>query len=223
MGKSKNVKNMIKVYQRTYNGFQQNMSILVNDAGEAILVDPGCYDRAEEEDLKSFIEELGVTPVRLINTHFHLDHVLGNQFVASTYGLKVESHTEGEKVLAMAGPSAAMYGFNGYKPSPEMKVTHAHGDVISFGNTQLKVLFVPGHCPGHIALVSDADQFVIGGDVLFRGSIGRTDLPGGDFEILEQSIKNHMYALPDDYTVYCGHGPTTTIGFEKANNPFVRG
>jgi glyoxylase-like metal-dependent hydrolase (beta-lactamase superfamily II) len=213
---------MIQVYQKTYNPFQQNMSILVNQEREAIIVDPGCYDRNEEQDLLDFIEKHELKPIRLINTHFHLDHILGNQFVAEKFGLKVESHSEGIPVLEMAETSAKLYGFEGYKESPEMEVEWRHGDEIQFGSNTLRVLFVPGHCPGHIALVSDEDQFVIGGDVLFNGSIGRTDLPGGDYAILEKSIMNHFYTLPDAYKVYCGHGPSTTIGHEKRSNPFVR-
>lgn len=213
---------MIQVYQKTYNPFQQNMAILVNEEKEAIIIDPGCYDRNEEQDLLSFIHKKELLPIRLINTHFHLDHVLGNQFVAKEFGLKIESHIEGVPVLEMAETSAKLYGFDGYKDSPKMELAWKHGDEILFGSSSLRVLFVPGHCPGHIALVSDEDQFVIGGDVLFHGSIGRTDLPGGDYATLEKSIKEHFYTLPDSYKVYCGHGPSTTIGHEKKSNPFVR-
>jgi len=213
---------MIQVYQKTYNPFQQNMAILVNEQKEAIIIDPGCYDRNEEEDLAAFIDQHQLKPIRLINTHFHLDHILGNQFVAQQYGLKVESHAEGVPVLQMAETSAKLYGFDGYKPSPAMEATWEHGDEIEFGEHRLRILFAPGHCPGHIALVSDEDEFVIGGDVLFHGSIGRTDLPGGDYATLEKSVREQFYTLPDNYKVYCGHGPSTTIGHEKRTNPFVR-
>ena len=213
---------MIQVYQKTFNPFQQNMSILVNENKEAIIVDPGCYEASEERELLTFLDDHHFKPIRLINTHFHLDHVLGNQFVAQRYGLKVESHQEGVPVLQMAETSAKLYGFDGYKPSPEMEVTWGAGDEIEFGENRLRILFAPGHCPGHIALVSDEDEFVIGGDVLFHGSIGRTDLPGGDYATLEKSIREQFYTLPDNYKVYCGHGPSTTIGHEKRTNPFVR-
>lgn len=214
---------MIKVYKLTFNPFQENMYILADETNEAIIIDPGCYDAEEEQTLLRIIEQYNINPVRLVNTHFHIDHVLGNQFVAQKFGLAVESHAEGKVALERVETSASMYGFKGYKPSPEMTVTYEEGDEITFGNSSLRVLFVPGHCPGHIALVSDSDEFVIGGDVLFNGSIGRTDLPGGDYATLEKSIQEKMYKLPDNYTVYSGHGPETTIGKEKKSNPFVRG
>jgi len=212
---------MISVHSFTFNGFQENTFVLVDRENEALIIDPGCYDRGEQEQLRSFIEERELRPVRLVNTHFHLDHILGNAFVSRTYGLAVESHRAGLPVLEMADVSAQLYGFTGYEPSPTPQVFWEEGDIIPFGGG-LKVLFVPGHSPGHIALVSEEDGFVVGGDVLFNGSIGRTDLPGGSMPELERSIREKMYTLPDEYTVYCGHGPETTIGHEKRTNPFVR-
>jgi glyoxylase-like metal-dependent hydrolase (beta-lactamase superfamily II) len=199
------------------------MFILFDETKEAVIIDPGCFERFEKEELAQFIEKEKLKVVKLLNTHLHLDHIFGNQFVANTYNVKLESHKEGQLVWEMAGTTAKLYGFTGFEPSPKIEVFLEEGDTLSFGNTQLEVLYVPGHCPGHLAFVSHAHKFVIGGDVLFEGSIGRTDLPGGDYHLLEQSIRNKMYALPDDYTVYCGHGNPTTIGREKRSNAFVRG
>lgn len=213
---------MLKIQKFTFNPFQENTYVLYDDSQEAVIVDPGCYETFEEEELVAFIESKNLKPVKLINTHFHLDHILGNQFVANKYDLKVEGHKAGLPTYQMAEPSANMYGFGVYKPSPAPQVFWEEGDVISFGGQSLEVLFVPGHAPGHIALIHRESKSVINGDVLFAGSIGRTDLPGGDFDTLKKSIQEKMYKLPDDYKVYCGHGPETTIGTEKRTNAFVK-
>jgi glyoxylase-like metal-dependent hydrolase (beta-lactamase superfamily II) len=213
---------MLKIQKFTFNPFQENTYVLYDDSQEAVIVDPGCYETFEEEELTAFIESKNLKPVKLINTHFHLDHILGNQFVAKKYDLKVEGHKAGLPTYQIAEPSANMYGFGGYKPSPAPQVFWEEGDVISFGGQSLEVLFVPGHAPGHIALVHHESKSVINGDVLFAGGIGRTDLPGGDFDTLVKSIQQKMYKLPDDYKVYCGHGPETTIGTEKQTNAFVK-
>lgn len=214
---------MISIQTFTFNAFQENMFILFDESKEAVIIDPGCFERFEKEELARFIEKENLNVVKLLNTHLHLDHIFGNQFVANTYKVKLESHKEGQVVWQMAETTANLYGFTGFESSPEIEVFLEEGDKVCFGNTQLDVLYVPGHCPGHLAFVSHRNKFVIGGDVLFEGSIGRTDLPGGDYNLLEQSIRTKMYTLPDDYTVYCGHGNPTTIGREKRSNAFVRG
>ena len=168
------------------------------------------------------IESNNLTPVKLINTHCHIDHVLGNKFVSDKYNLPLISH-EGEKeVLAMQPKVSSMYGIP-YDPSPEITETLADGDVVKFGNTELTVLFTPGHSPASISFYCKEAGIVIGGDVLFQGSIGRTDLPGGNFDTLANSIRTKFYTLPDETVVFCGHGPSTTVGEEKKNNPFVKG
>lgn len=213
----------MNIHYFTFNPFQENTYVLYDDTHECIIVDPGCYEPHEEKALKRFIEENGLKPQKLVLTHFHLDHIMGNYFVAKRWGIDLMGHRKGLPTLKMDKTSASMYGFNAYQPSPEPAEFIEHGAIFSFGSTELEVRFVPGHSPGHIALIHHESKSVIGGDVLFQGSIGRTDLPGGDYATLEQSIKEQLYTLPDDYRVYPGHGPATTIGNEKQFNAFVRG
>ncbi len=206
----------------TFNPFQENMYVLWDKSKECVIIDPGCCNHTEEQALVAFIEKKDLKPVRLLNTHCHLDHILGNAFVAEKWGLELEMHRKDLPTLAIGEASAKMYQIP-YMKSPEPAVFLEEGDKITFGHSTLDVLFVPGHAPGHIAFVSHSDKLVIGGDVLFRGSIGRTDLPGGNYEVLEKSIREKLYALEDNYTVVSGHGPSTTIGDEKRSNAFVRG
>lgn len=215
---------MINVHKFTFNGFQENTYLLVDtDTNEAVVVDPGCYDINEKHDLEDFIASNKLKLVRLLNTHCHLDHIFGNQFIQKNWNLALETHEKELETLQLAKHSATIYGFPGYEESPLPTQFLDEQDQIKFGRVILDIIFVPGHAPGHIAFINHADKFVIGGDVLFHGSIGRTDLPGGDFDTLVSSIKNKFYTLPDDYIIYSGHGPETTIGYEKATNPFVKG
>ena len=213
---------MIRIRKFVFNPFQENTYILFDDTKECIIIDPGCFENFEKEQLTDFVKENELNPVKLINTHCHIDHVLGNAFVAKKWNLNLEMHKADLSILLSVSNYAHLYGLEAYEISPEPKRFLDEGDTITFGNSELNILFVPGHAPGHLAFVSHKQKFVIGGDVLFNGSIGRTDLPGGSFEILEKSIKEKMYKLDDDYTVYCGHGPETTIGQEKRTNPFVK-
>ena len=209
----------IKVF--TFNALQENTYVLYDETKECVIIDPGCYDKEEKEELKSFITAHSLKPVKLLNTHCHIDHVLGNVFVANTYELKVETSRIEENQLRSVKLYAPMYGFHMYEES-EVGIYIEEGDILSFGNTKLEILSVPGHSPGHIAFLNSEQKFCIAGDVLFRGSIGRADLPGGDFKQLEKSIKTKLYTLPEDVTVYPGHGPKTDIGYEKGSNPYVR-
>ncbi|AKD02437.1 MBL fold metallo-hydrolase [Pontibacter korlensis] len=211
----------MKVTCLTFNPFQENTYLLHDDSKECVIVDPGCYERREQDQLKKYIEDNGLKVVRLLNTHCHIDHVLGNKFVADTYGVGLEIHQEDEQVLRAVPTYASNYGFPQYAeqlPASYLK----EGDTVKFGNTALEVIFAPGHAPGHVVFYNKTDRTVIGGDVLFQGSIGRTDLPGGDFDTLIQSIRTKLFTLPDEVTVYPGHGPETTIGYEKKYNPFLR-
>ncbi len=206
----------------TFNPFRENTYILYDTTGECIIIDPGCHTESEQNQLTSFIEAKDLRPVRLINTHCHIDHVLGNRFVSERYDLPVGAH-RGEKVVLDLQPQVSeMYAIP-YRTSPDISVFYEDGDTVSFGETTLTVFYTPGHSPASISLYSDKGGFVIVGDVLFDGSIGRTDLPGGDFDTLARSIKTKLYNLPDDTKVLCGHGPSTTLGKEKKSNPFVRG
>jgi hydroxyacylglutathione hydrolase len=210
---------MIKVHKLTYNPFQENTYILSDETNEAVIIDPGCYERAEQNHLVQYIEANNLKPVMLINTHCHIDHVLGNAFVANTYNLPLGIHKEDLVTLNSIPNYAHVYGFEGYQLSPDPAYFLEEGQEIKFGNSSLKIIFGPGHAPGHVAFFSAADKFVINGDILFSGSFGRVDLPGGNFQTLKKTILEKMFALPDDTIVYCGHGPETKIGIEKKTNP----
>lgn len=212
---------MAQVAQMTFNPFQENTYLVYDETGECLIFDPGCSNAAEESALKAKIEALSLTPVRLINTHCHLDHVFGNKFVADTYNLGLEIHEKELSVLEAVPMVCEMYGIPKPAPSPAPARFLNEGDYIEFGNTKLRMLFTPGHSPGSLTFYCEADQFMIAGDVLFYGSIGRTDLPGGDHQTLIDSIKNELLPLGDDIIVYSGHGPKTQIGFERKNNPFL--
>ncbi|WP_347159642.1 MBL fold metallo-hydrolase [Pontibacter chitinilyticus] len=205
----------------TFNAFQENTYLLHDDTRECVVIDPGCYTSEERQQLKKYVEDNNLNVVRLLNTHCHIDHVLGNQFVASTYNIGLEIHQQDEQVLRAVPTYAGAYGFPQYSEQLPEKYLQ-EGDVVQFGNTQLQVLLTPGHAPGHVVFYNEPEKIIIGGDVLFRQSIGRTDLPGGDFDTLIQSIKTKLFTLPDEVTVYPGHGPETTIGYEKQHNPFLR-
>ncbi len=212
---------MISIQPFTFNQFQENTFVLFDETKEAIIIDPGCYSPQEEEVLKSFIKQNALKVVRLINTHCHIDHVLGNKFVKDTYNVKLEAHKIESEQLNQVPLYAPSYGFVGYKAATVDVFIDENTD-ITFGNSTLKTLFVPGHSPGHLAFYSAEQKFCINGDVLFFQSIGRTDLPGGDMDTLKNSIQNVMYKLPDDTKIYCGHGNPTMIAFEKKNNQFIR-
>ena len=214
---------MIKIHAFTFSPFMENTYILSDETGECVVIDPGCYESNEKKQLADFIVEEELKPVRLLNTHCHIDHVFGNAFVSRTYGLKPEMHKKDLPTLQMVGPSAQLYGLQGTELSPEPGNFLDENDTVEFGNSSLEILFVPGHAPGHIAFLNREQDFVIAGDVLFREGIGRTDLPGGSMDVLMETIRDQMYTLPDSTTVYSGHGPETTIGHEKQHNPFIRG
>jgi glyoxylase-like metal-dependent hydrolase (beta-lactamase superfamily II) len=211
---------MIQVKVFTFNALQENTIVLYDETKTCVIIDPGCYEKEEEEELANFIDNNQLTVVHLLNTHCHIDHILGNYFVKKKYNVKLHLHRLDQPVLKAAKVYAPHYGIFQYQET-EADEFLEEGQEISFGNHKLKILFVPGHAPGHVAFYNAKDKFVIGGDVLFYNSIGRTDLPGGSFETLVKSIRTQMYTLPDDVTVYPGHGPHTTIGFEKKTNPFV--
>ena len=210
---------MISIKTLVFNPFAENTFLVHDETKECIIVDPGCYTAEEQDHLIGVIEREGLKPVQLVNTHCHIDHVLGNVFVKETYGLPL-AIPEGDKETLAAVPTyAATYGFPDYKHIDADEYIKAD-ETISFGNSELKAVFVPGHTKGHIALVNTQSRICVGGDVLFDGSIGRTDLPGGDFDTLIKSIHEQLFSLPEDTVVYPGHGPTTTIGHEKKTNPF---
>jgi glyoxylase-like metal-dependent hydrolase (beta-lactamase superfamily II) len=212
---------MINIQSFTFNPVQENTYVLYNDKDACCIIDPGCYFGNERHSLQEFIEERKLTPRFLLNTHCHLDHVFGNKFIHDTYDLILHLHEKEKPVLDFAPTSGLSWGmpFENYRGE---LIFLREGDIVKLDDDELKVLFTPGHSPGSICFYCEAQKFVIGGDVLFRQSIGRTDLPGGDFDTLINSIRNKLFVLPDDVIVYSGHGEPATIGFEKENNPFLK-
>lgn len=210
---------MISVKTFVFNQFAENTYILYDDSGECAIIDPGCYGSEEEKELVEFIEHESLRPVLLLNTHCHIDHVLGNKFIKEHYNLALQI-PEHDKTTYDAVPTyAGVYGFPGYEHTPEDRLIKEN-EIINFGHSTLKSVFLPGHTIGHQAFINVEANICLAGDVLFDGSIGRTDLPGGDFDTLINSIQKTLFAYPDEMTVYPGHGPTTTIGREKKTNPF---
>lgn len=211
---------MIQVQHFVFNDFMENTYILWDESGECVIIDPGCYTESERNDLEQFISGNQLKPGLLLNTHCHIDHVFGNKWVKETYGIEFLTHKKEVVVLNTLESVGKMYGiFTPPSPAPDRFLEE--GDEVGFGTSSLAVLFTPGHSPGSISFYSAADKFVIGGDVLFQSSIGRTDLPGGSYQVLMESIFNKLMVLPDDTIVFNGHGPSTTIGEERRNNPFV--
>ncbi|MDQ3048047.1 MAG: MBL fold metallo-hydrolase [Bacteroidota bacterium] len=212
---------MISIQTFTFNPFQENTYILYDESRECVIIDPGCYDDAERAELSGFIDGHGLRPVKLINTHCHLDHVFGNGYVAKTYQLELEMNELDLRILHAYPATLNLYNLNG-QPSPEPGHFLNEGDLVKFGHSTLEILLTPGHSPGSITFYNKEEKFMIAGDVLFNGSIGRSDLPGGNHETLISSIKNKLLPLGDDFKVYSGHGPMTTIGAEKKSNPFLQ-
>lgn len=211
---------MIHIKAFTFSPISENTYVLYNNEGKAIIIDPGCYFPNEQETLKNFLTDNSLTPVYLLNTHCHLDHVFGNKWVHETYGLEPHLHPNEEAMLALAPVSGERWGlpFQNYA-GPLLFLND--GDTVLLGETEIQVILAPGHSPGSICFYIPSQGDLIGGDVLFRGSIGRTDLPGGDSETLLNSIREKLWVLPDETVVYSGHGIKTTIGYEKRNNPFL--
>jgi glyoxylase-like metal-dependent hydrolase (beta-lactamase superfamily II) len=213
---------MFTVKAFTFSPVQENTYLLFNEQGHALIIDPGCYFEEERDELSTFLKQNNLKPQFLLNTHCHLDHVFGNKWIHETFGLLLHIHPNEKQVLDFAPASGLMWSlpFDNYNAEINyLKVV----EEIKLDEDRLKVLFAPGHSPGHVCFYCEAQGFVIGGDVLFRQSIGRTDLPGGNHETLINSIQTQIFTLPDETIVYSGHGPSTTIGYEKKHNPFLAG
>ncbi len=212
---------MLHIKAFTFNPVQENTYLIYNDRGDCCIIDPGCYFSSEETALKDFVKENGLKPVLLLNTHCHLDHIFGNRFVQREWNLTLHLHRDEKQLLDLGPTQGQMWNLPFDDYDGELKYI-GEGDVIKLGDEKLQILLTPGHSPGHLCFYNAEYKFVIGGDVLFNGSIGRTDLPGGDFSTLERSIQTKLYSLPADVVVYPGHGDSTTIGEEMKTNPFVK-
>ena len=212
---------MLKVIAFTFNPFQENTYLIVNDKKECWIVDPGMYGADEERKLIDYIESNQLTPKMIINTHAHIDHILGVDTLKQKYKIEFGMHVLDEPVLKNGTGSAMMFGLQmGANPVADFYISE--NETLKLGDDEIEVRFAPGHSPGSIVFYSKDNSWLIGGDVLFEGSIGRTDLPGGNYATLEKSIREQLYTLPDETIVYSGHGAKTTIGQEKRTNPFVR-
>ncbi|TVT40603.1 MBL fold metallo-hydrolase [Hymenobacter setariae] len=213
---------MLRIVSFTFNGFAENTYLLIDEATRATaIVDPGAYSRAEQDTLRNYVAAHQLDVKLLLNTHAHIDHVLGNAFVLNTYpGIPFLLHALDLPTLRAVATYAGPYGFANYEPAEPTGELVA-GQVIKLGESELSVRFAPGHAPGHVVFYDEASGQLVGGDVLFKSSIGRTDLPGGDHNTLLKSIKEELLTLPDATVVYPGHGPTTTIGAERRSNPFL--
>lgn len=199
--------------------FQENTYVVHDDTGSGAIFDPGCYDRSEQEELLQYIENQNISIDKIINTHCHIDHVLGNDFAKRQFQAPLYIPALEKPVYRSVQVYAASYGFPQYREA-EVDGYLSEEDELVIGETSWKILFVPGHSPGHLAFFQEEAKVCLGGDVLFNGSIGRTDLPGGDYQTLINSIHQQIFSLGDDVTVYSGHGPSTTVGHEKQTNPF---
>lgn len=210
---------MINIQSFVFNPFMENTFVLHDETKECVIIDPGCYEPEEKLEIEEYIKDLDLKVKALLNTHCHIDHVLGNSFIKEKYNVALYLHPKDVQTLKAVKIYASNYGFPLYQ---EATADHfvEEGDTIKFGSSILEIVFVPGHAPGHIAFYNMEENICIGGDVLFRESIGRTDLPGGDYDTLISSIQNKFFPLGDDMRVYPGHGPETIIGYEKLNNPF---
>lgn len=211
---------MITIEQFSFNPYQENTYILHDETGECVIIDPGMYEADEQNAFVKRIKELQLKPVLLLNTHCHIDHVFGNKFVFDNWALKPQFH-KGELAVLQAVPGYAPQMGMHYELSPEPEVFLEETGTVTFGNTVLELIFAPGHSPAHLCFYGKEQGILIGGDVLFYNSIGRTDLPGGNHIQLINNIRQKLFVLPDAVEVYPGHGPATTIGYEKRNNPFL--
>ncbi len=212
---------MITIQDFCFSAFQENTYVLYNELKKAIIIDPGCYTRIEEKILSDFIRKENLKPTLLLNTHCHLDHVFGNNYVSETYGLTAHIHPNEQIVLDRLPEAAAKWGAptEAYK-GPIQYIQE--GEIIPLGNDAFKVLLTPGHSPGSVCFYHVEQDFMIGGDLIFKDGVGRTDLPGANPQDLIKSIREQIFPLPDSLTIYSGHGPVTTWGREKEHNPYIK-
>lgn len=211
---------MINIKKFTFNPVAVNAYLLWDETREAVLIDPACYYPGEQDELSRFVRAQELKIVHLLNTHGHFDHLMGNGFAEAEWGLKCRIHEGDAFLVTQASRQAMLFGMSMPDPPAAVELV-AEGDEIRFGHTVLKVIHVPGHSPGGVAYYDEQDKIVVVGDILFNGSVGRTDLPGGNHDLLIGGIKAKLMTLADEVKVYPGHGEETTIGFERWANPFL--
>jgi hydroxyacylglutathione hydrolase len=212
---------MLNIERFVFNSFMVNTYVVYDETKEAVIIDAACYTEKEKNALAEFIEGKGLKVVHHLDTHCHIDHILGGAFVEEKYGIRPEYHQSSVPFFKTVREIAATFGYD-VKAIPEPLRFLEEGDTIPFGKHELSVLYTPGHADGHVCFYEPTEKVLFTGDVLFRDTIGRTDLPSGNFDLLMESIKGKLFTLPDEVTVYPGHGPETTLGYEKINNPFIR-
>ena len=212
---------MLKIKSFIFNPFQENTYILYDQTKQAIIIDPGNYESFENELIFSFITKEKLHIEKIVLTHCHIDHCLGNKFLFDKYGAKIYIPYDEKDMYQNLKNFASIFGFDNYYHQSEDEYL-TEGDKLCFGDNELEVLFLPGHSPGHLAYNSTKDKICFSGDVLFSNSIGRTDLPGGDYDTLISSIKNKLFLLDDNTIIYSGHGPETILKNEKQTNPFLK-
>ena len=213
--------NSLEIKSFTFGPFSENTFLLWDVSGECVVIDPGCSNAAEQKTMLAFLGAHSLNLKYILNTHCHLDHVWGNRFFKERFKIPLLCPKGEEKNLEMAEMSAKLYGIPGFEPSPEPDQWFEAGEKISFGNIVLETLFVPGHTAGHVAFYHPESKRLFSGDVLFSGSVGRTDFPGGSMPVLMNSIFKVLMPLGEEVEVYSGHGPMTTLGEEKISNPFL--
>ena len=214
--------NEMRIKTFVFNPFFENTYLLISEENNCIIIDPGCYEDYEINELVDYVRLEDLQVVSIINTHCHIDHVLGNDALKKQYGVPLLIPINEKEIFDAVVDYAPQWGIASYEPA-KVDSYLSQTDTITLDEIKIEILEVPGHSPGHLVFYLKTDKVLIGGDVLFRESIGRTDLPGGNHQVLLTNIQEKIYALPEDVTVYPGHGPTTNIGFEKMHNPFVRG
>ena len=210
------------MHHLVFNPYEVNTYIVAASDGQCAIIDPACCSPKEQAALVDYIAAKGLRPVWLINTHGHFDHVIGNAFVCNTWKVKTAAHRDDLFLMENAYRQGEIFGFSVEQP-PAPEVFLKEGDSIDFGDVSLQIFHIPGHSPGSVVLYSTAQKWVIVGDVLFNGSIGRSDLPGGDYDLLIDGIERKLMTLPPDTMVYPGHGTETSIGQERIHNPFLNG
>lgn len=211
---------MITVKTFICNPFHENTYILYDETGECVIVDAGCYTPDEQESIDSFIAGNNLRPVKLLNTHGHIDHIAGIEYLSKKYKIKLYMHADDVDNINRSVAMGAAWGFNIQVPSCEVNFVEGN-DNVTFGNSTLKVIALPGHTKGGVGYYNAEQKIIMVGDTLFRGSIGRTDLPGGDYETIIRSIIKNLLPLGDEVRYYSGHGESSTLGHERRYNPFV--